>query len=53
MKWKDVDMEDCNNCPYAEIGCSGGVKGGPHGPIYPPCADAKDDDEIKIYYDTD
>lgn len=29
----------CDVCMYLDPGCSGGVLGGPNGPIYPPCAD--------------
>lgn len=29
----------CEVCPYAAEGCTGGVRGGPNGPIFPPCAD--------------
>lgn len=27
----------CDTCSYQHDGCSGGVSGGPNGPIYPPC----------------
>lgn len=29
----------CDICRYRHKGCDGGVRGGPSGPIYPPCAD--------------
>lgn len=35
----------CAVCSYSVMGCTGGVRGGPNGPIYPPCADS-DADEI-------
>ena len=28
----------CNVCMYNDV-CKGGVRGGPDGPIYPPCCD--------------
>lgn len=31
--------ELCAICPYEVEGCTGGVRGGPNGPIFPPCAD--------------
>lgn len=36
----------CSVCKY-EGDCSGGVSGGPSGPIYPPCSDG--DYEALIY----
>ena len=30
----------CNVCYYAYDGCNGGVKGGPNGPIFPPCTES-------------
>lgn len=29
----------CDICRYKYDGCSGGIHGGPDGPIYPPCSD--------------
>lgn len=29
----------CDICCYNDGDCTGGVRGGPDGPIYPPCAD--------------
>ena len=29
----------CDACMYQSDGCGGGVRGGPNGPIYPPCAE--------------
>lgn len=31
----------CDACKFQHEGCSGGVHGGPNGPIYPPCTDGK------------
>lgn len=31
--------EACSVCRYQSYGCTGGVHGGPNGPIFPPCAD--------------
>lgn len=28
----------CNVCRFNDV-CKGGVRGGPNGPIYPPCCD--------------
>lgn len=37
---ENSDVEDiCRYCLYNDEDCAGGVKGGPNGPIYPPCAD--------------
>lgn len=33
--------ELCKYCSYSPD-CDGGVRGGPSGPIYPPCADGLD-----------
>ena len=30
----------CNVCYYAYDGCTGGVKGGPNGPIFPACTES-------------
>ena len=30
----------CNVCHCAYDGCVGGVRGGPNGPIYPPCTES-------------
>lgn len=43
-KAADVVIEHeraCDCCTYKDNGCdgSGGVRGGPNGPIYPPCCD--------------
>lgn len=40
MKWaEEHDGEEwCLYCRYNDD-CSGEVRGGPNGPIYPPCAD--------------
>ncbi len=37
------EKELCKYCIH-EGDCSGGVVGGPNGPIYPPCADSKPED---------
>lgn len=34
----DHDMV-CEVCIYQGMGCTGGVSGGPNGPIFPPCSD--------------
>ncbi|WP_024294962.1 hypothetical protein [Lacrimispora indolis] len=38
----------CKYCTFS-LDCSGGVKGGPDGPIFPPCADGLDE----CYFDLD
>lgn len=38
----------CDVCIYRSEGCTGEVRGGPNGPIYPPCAD----DDTDRYVDT-
>lgn len=41
-KWAeehDVD-EWCQYCKFSDD-CNGGVRGGPSGPIFPPCADGE------------
>lgn len=45
MKWHEV--EHCDDCPlFVKHVCPGGPIGGPNGPIFPPCFEADDDDEI-------
>ena len=40
MLQKIFDCErQCDVCIYRSEDCDGGVRGGPSGPIYPPCAD--------------
>lgn len=46
----------CDACTYKYDGCSGGISGGPNGPIYPPCAEHDptqylDEDLIVEVYD--
>ena len=46
----------CDACSYKHYGCSGGISGGPNGPIYPPCAEHDptwymDEDRIVKVYD--
>ena len=37
---KICDCEkQCSICIYRHEDCDGGIRGGPRGPIYPPCAD--------------
>lgn len=44
----NLDGEElCKYCEYSSD-CSGGVKGGPNGPIYPPCADGLDEDDFDL-----
>lgn len=45
----------CDICRYRSYDCDGGVRGGPRGPIYPPCADGDlgswvDEDLIEEVY---
>lgn len=42
--------ELCKYCNH-RIYCSGGVHGGPNGPIYPPCSDGfgEDDFDLETY----
>ena len=40
--------ELCNYCRYKYEGCSGGVKGGPGGPIFPPCADGLEEEDFDL-----
>lgn len=42
IRLAESNGEVCKVCRYADD-CDGGVRGGPNGPIYPPCADAGDD----------
>lgn len=39
--------ELCKYCGYRSD-CSGGVHGGPDGPIYPPCSDGLDEDDFDL-----
>lgn len=39
--------ELCEYCRYSGD-CSGGVHGGPNGPIYPPCADRLDEADFDL-----
>ena len=46
----------CDACKYQYDGCSGGVTGGPNGPIYPPCCDSDpekyvDEDYLRETYE--
>lgn len=42
LKWAEEHEGDewCRYCRYS-VDCNGGVRGGPNGTIYPPCADGK------------
>lgn len=42
LKWADEHGGDewCQYCVYSDD-CSGGVRGGPNGPIYPSCSDGE------------
>lgn len=43
-----LDGEElCNYCSYSPD-CSGGVKGSPNGPIFPPCCDGLDEDDFDL-----
>lgn len=43
-----IDTEElCKYCSYASE-CTGGVTGGPNGPIYPPCYDGLDEDDFDL-----
>lgn len=39
--------ELCRYCKYNDE-CEGDIRGGPDGPIYPPCADGLNDDEFDL-----
>lgn len=44
----NLDLEGlCKYCKYSSE-CSGGVRGGPDDPIYPPCADGLDEDDFDL-----
>ena len=49
--WEKLSQLDgdelCRYCKY-ELDCSGGVSGGPNGPIYPPCSDGDIESVIDI-----
>lgn len=40
--------EQCEYCRYSLDGCTGGVHGGPNGPIYPACVDADPEDYLDV-----
>lgn len=49
-KMADVVIEHdrlCEVCMYQSSDCDGGVRGGPNGPIYPPCCDS----DLRSYVD--
>lgn len=53
MKEELEDAELLCKCCFYKDECSGGVTGGPNGPIYPPCCDSDncfDKDEIVKEY---
>lgn len=39
--------ELCKYCKYSHE-CTGGIHGGPNGPIYPPCADGLDESDFDL-----
>ena len=39
--------ELCKYCAYSSD-CNGGVKGGPNGPIFPPCSNGLDEDDFDL-----
>lgn len=44
-----LDPEElCQYCRYEKEGCEGGVKGGPNGPIYPPCCEGFDEEDFDL-----
>lgn len=40
--------ELCKYCSFSYEGCTGGVHGGPNGPILPPCSDGLDEDYFDL-----
>lgn len=49
LEWlSKLDGEElCNICSYSVEGCTGVVRGGPNGPIYPPCYDQHNEELVE------